>query len=312
MKYRIVIVLIGAFLGSFLKAEDVLYLRSGEVIQGTITGQDAAQQCLYFRFPDGREYRIRNSDIQQLGNSAYLNRGPSPIYSNAAPQWGMPPQGNTGMFSAPPMNSMGGPAPMGDRSLSSMSRQTQETAPGKNGFWDSVRWGVRAGINSANVKLSDATKASSVTGGSAAVLAEVPVWGRLSLQGELGYSQYGFSGTLSGESVKLNYDAVEAQLLGKFRVFNMRRSTNVSLLGGVAPAYRASAKVTSGSLGLQANTYSKRATASGVVGATFTVKVGKTTELGLDVRQLFGLTNMSANDVAAKNATTFVGASLIF
>jgi hypothetical protein len=203
------------------------------------------------------------------------------------------------------------PAGRQGRGMSSIG-QTREKSEGKSDFWDTVRLGIKAGINSANVKTSDKSKTSSLTGGSVAAVAEIPVYQRVSFQGEIGFSQYGYSGVLSDNEIKLNYDVVEAQLLGKLKLFHRNNKLNIALLGGVAPGYRVSSKVSSGDLGLDANTFTKAFSASGVVGGTFSWRLGKKTELGIDVRYLIGLTDLSSQDVTSKNVTTFFGASLIF
>ncbi|MFM8313767.1 MAG: porin family protein [Deltaproteobacteria bacterium] len=343
MNFKCRLLILAVFLAMNLNAQDVVILKSGEVIQGQIISQDPSQDFLVFKFPEGGEFRILNKDIQNVTSQNYPVMGSAQGYENA-PQnpWGQPnynpyyaqpgyppagaypmmPYGQPGypQAGAYPMTPYGQPGlqngsgPMGTygRGLSSVGGENREKTKKKDGFWDTLRLGVRAGMNSANAKMSDSSKSTAVNGFSVAAVAEIPVYGRLSFQTELGFSQYGYSGTMSGSSVKLNYDAAEAQFLGKLKFFNRTGRWNLALLGGVAPGYRVSAKVSSGTLGLNPNTFSKVFSASGVVGGNLLYRLGKSTELGIDVRQLIGLTNLSLDDVSAKNSTTFVGAILIF
>ena len=117
-----------AILATSVLAEDVLYLKSGETIQGKITGQDAAEQCIFFKFADGREFRIRNSDILQMGGAPnFYSAQPNGFYPPAQPAltppvWGAPY--NNGLGMDPYRNNAFAP---GARNVSSVGRESQET-----------------------------------------------------------------------------------------------------------------------------------------------------------------------------------------
>jgi len=337
MRKVIVFLVVAGLWVTCANAEDVIYLKSGEVLQGQILAQDTTNEMIQFRFQDGKEFLIRTSDIQNMMSQSnplgqqpqnyaqqpYFapppNYSPNPYYPFQG--YGMP-QGQSAPpgfgQTAPPYYGQFAPQYFGDapqnrqtRGVSSVGKVREKTQ-GNTSFLNSVRLGLRGGINSANVKTSDNSKTNGLTGVSVAAVVEIPVYRRVSFQTEIGFSQYGYSGTLSGNDIKLNYDVVEAQLLGKLKVFHRNNKLNVSLLGGLAPGVRLSAKVSSGNLGLNVNTFTRTLSASGVVGGNFSYRLGKNTELGVDIRYLIGLTNLSSQDVTSRNATTFVGASLIF
>ena len=105
-------------------------------------------------------YKIRNSDIAQIGAQQSFSPPQPQFQPNFYPNNPQQPGVNNDYAQNPPLYGQPNAPygfyqnPMAGRSLSSVNRQSEESTQGKKSLLSSLRWGIRAGLNSANASTS--------------------------------------------------------------------------------------------------------------------------------------------------------------
>lgn len=337
MRKVIVFLVVAGLWVTCAHAEDVIYLKSGEVLQGQILAQDTTNEMIQFRFQDGREFLIRTSDIQNMMSQSnplgqqpqnyaqqpYFapppNYSPNPYYPFQG--YGMP-QGQSAPpgfgQTAPPYYGQFAPqyfgnAPQGrqTRGVSSVGRESQNTAyKTTKKSPSSSKWGLKAGANFASVSLGagSVTPVSSRTGVALGIINDFSLTSSFSIQSELAYSQYGSSSS----GLTLSYNTIEAQVLGKYGFLERKSFVRPFAMAGFAPAFRISSRVSGEGVDNDASSLSDTFLISGVIGGSVLFGSRDKTNIGLDIRYMFGLNNVSTTEVSAKNSTFYFGTTFLF
>lgn len=168
-----------------------------------------------------------------------------------------------------------------------------------------VSYGVKAGLNVANIVGSDAEDAKSKLGFHAGVFAGIPVSGSFSVQPELVYSAQGAKYEQAGEDdVKLNAGYLNVPVLAKF--------TSASGFYGVTGpqiGFLLSAKAKQGSDDVDVKEFYKSTDFSWAFGLGYKTA----SNIGLDVRYNLGLSKLDKEgDAKAKNGVFQVGVFYVF
>jgi hypothetical protein len=171
-----------------------------------------------------------------------------------------------------------------------------------------VRFGVKAGLNLANISVSDASGSSFSMKPDfhAGILAAIPLVGKLSLQPEVIYSGQGSDVKAGGEKGKYNLQFINVPVLIKYEIasgLNIETGPQLGLLLG--------AKVKAdggGSADIKSEL--KTADFGWTLGASYLLPLN----LGFDVRYNLGLTNYlkDSGDGSIKNGVLQIGVFYLF
>ena len=157
-----------------------------------------------------------------------------------------------------------------------------------------VRFGVKAGINIANltVKPADAeTSTGSLIGVTGGFFATIPGGAGFSVQPELNYSGMGAKETISNSKLLLNYLSIP--VLAKYSL----ESAGFAAYLGPQFSYLLSAKAKASGVSIDAKDQVKSTDISGVIGVEYFVPAG----IGLSARYQLGLTNIAKDTQAGES-----------
>ena len=171
-----------------------------------------------------------------------------------------------------------------------------------------VRFGVKAGLNLANISVSDASGSSFSMKPDfyAGVLASIPLVGKLSLQPEVVYSGQGSDVKEGGDKGKYNLGYVNVPVLVKYEILSGLHVETGPQLGVLV-----SAKVKAdGAPSTDIKSELKTADFGWTLGASYLLPLN----LGFDVRYNLGLTNYLKNTSigSIKNGVLQIGVFYLF
>lgn len=169
----------------------------------------------------------------------------------------------------------------------------------QNSRTGSVSYGVKAGINIANIaiKPEDATVSqSSLIGLNAGFFATIPVAESFAIQPEVLYSGLGTKVSTGGVNAEIKLDYITVPVLAKYKV----TGTGLGIYVGPQVGYVLSSKIKSEGVSVDVDDSFKKADFSGIGGVDYSLPFG----LSLSARYQLGLINIAkeaSGDESAKN-----------
>jgi len=179
---------------------------------------------------------------------------------------------------------------------------------------DSVRFGLKGGVNFSNVQVNVPVEFKTGRGLVASVALEDPLDSYVIFQPEVGYSQHrsSFFDSEDGVDTRLEGDILEIQLLGKVRLVESQNIFKPFAIAGIAGGYVLKSTAI-GKAVVDTSRSTKDYDISVAFGAGFQVQLFNGIDLGLEARYLLGITDSAESDqLSSKNRTLFVGATLFF
>jgi Outer membrane protein beta-barrel domain len=211
----------------------------------------------------------------------------------------------------------------GDQPIAEMNEVVQDLKTGspvmvkssskeKDLHQSSPRLGIKIGLNEALVNITgDSSGTLSRTGFAEGITLAFPLSDSIEFQTELGYGEFGYKTDALDPAlaVKVTHACLEAELLAKFLL------RPVFAVIGFSPAYAISTKAYIGKTEqeLASKDIFKPFMLSAVIGVGGSFQVGNHHYLGLDLRYLHGLTNLSPSDgPTSRSAAFFLGTTFWF
>jgi Outer membrane protein beta-barrel domain len=154
-----------------------------------------------------------------------------------------------------------------------------------------IRFGVKAGVNIANVTYSGSSAPSSlqsITDFNGGLFASIPLFSSCSLQPEVVYSGQGTSANVSSVTAKLNYDYLNVPVLFKYQ-----HSTGLFAETGPQVGFVLSAKEKADGQTTDVKSNSQSTDFSWAFGIGYQIKV---INLGIDARYNLGLTDVNKDN----------------
>ncbi|MFM8316230.1 MAG: porin family protein [Deltaproteobacteria bacterium] len=177
---------------------------------------------------------------------------------------------------------------------------------------DSVRFGLKGGIDFSNLQVNVPVEFKTGRGLVASLALEIPVDSYLFFQPEVGYSQHrtSFFNAEDGVETRAEGDLLEVQALGKVRFVNSQNIFKPFVIAGIAGGYILKSR-SIGKTVVDTSGTTKDYDISLAFGAGFQIQLVSGIDLGLEARYLLGITDSAeTNQLSSKNRTLFVGATL--
>jgi len=307
MKRLLTLATLTLCIGTIGLARDVVTLSNGDKLVGEIVVLDIKKGVLRIKFSDNNALSLRFSDIEMVRKDTAISQAPipEPLKFGANSE----EREEERVTYRPPEPSKREKEQVAeiDRRISSIDSSTYEV-PKKSD--STTRWGLKAGANFASASLGTGseTPVSSRTGVALGIINDFSLTNSFSIQSELAYSQYGYSS--SGST--LSYNTIEAQVLGKYGFLERKSFVRPFAMAGFAPAFRVSSRESSPGVDVDASSQSNTILLSGVIGGSVLFGSTDKTNIGLDLRYIFGLTDVSTTGVSAKNSTFYFGTTFLF
>ena len=208
--------------------QDVVYLKNGSIIRGTITEQ-VSNESLKIETPDGNLFVCKMDEIKKMTKEHVAAKTQNTASSQSIPQT---------TRQSISQNARSAQSAQSAQSVPQQSVATNATSP-------AFSFGVKGGLNGANGIIANDEDNNQVDGRigiHAGFFMEVPISPKVSFQPELVYSMQGDGVKYGRTTFTMKIDYINLPLIFKINVWQQRLSIDVGLQLG----YMISAKISGG------------------------------------------------------------------